>query len=70
MKKSKITDCDELPLFLNAALVAKTLGIGRASAYELMHQKNFPALRIGSRIVVPKDKFREWVEQNTNGGKD
>ena len=70
MKKSEFTNYDELPLFLNAAFVAKTLGIGRASAYELMHQEDFPALRIGSRIVVPRDKFREWVEQNTNGGKD
>lgn len=70
MREFEFANYDELPLFLNAALVAKTLGIGRASAYELMHQKNFPALRIGSRIVVPRDKFREWVEQNTNGGKD
>lgn len=70
MRESEFANYDELPLFLNAALVSKTLGIGRASAYELMHQKTFPALRIGSRIVVPRDKFREWVEQNTNGGKD
>lgn len=69
MKKSEFTNYDELPLFLNAALVAQTLGISRASAYELMNMKSFPALRIGSRIVVPKEKFREWVEQNTNGGK-
>ena len=55
MRESEFANYDELPLFLNAALVAKTLGIGRASAYELMHQKTFPALRIGSRIVVPRD---------------
>lgn len=67
MKESVFTNYDELPLFLNAQLVAQTLGIGRASAYELMAEKNFPAIRIGSRIVVPKDKFRQWVEQQTGG---
>ena len=67
MQESKFTNYDELPLFLNAQLVAQTLGIGRASAYELMADKNFPAIRIGRRIVVPKDKFRQWVEQQTGG---
>ena len=35
---------DELPLFLNAELIAKTLGIAPSSAYELMREKDFPAL--------------------------
>lgn len=68
MKRSHYTSYDQLPLFLNAELVAKTLGIAPSSAYELMHEKNFPTLRIGSRIVVPKDKFIEWVVQHTKGG--
>ena len=67
MLKSVFTNYDELPLFLSAKLVAQTLGVGRATAYELMAEKNFPDLRIGSRIVVPKDKFRQWVEQQTGG---
>ena len=62
------TNYDQLPLFLNAELVPKTLGIAPSSAYELMHEKNFPTLRIGSRMVVPKDKFIEWVVQHTKGG--
>ena len=69
MQESKFTNYDELPLFLSAKLVAQTLGIGQASAYELMREKGFPAIRIGSRIVVPKDKFRQWVEQQTGGAK-
>ena len=30
----------------------------------LMHEKNFPTLRIGSRMVVPKEKFIEWVKRD------
>ncbi len=58
---------DELPLFLNANTVAQTLGVSISSAYELMHETGFPALRIGNRIVVPKEKFRRWVETQVGG---
>lgn len=67
MKTSEYKNYDELPLFLNAETVAKVLGVSPSSGYELMHEKGFPALRIGSRIVVPKEKFIAWVEQNTGG---
>ena len=57
MKHSTYTSYDELPLMLSVAEVAAVLGISRAGAYELAHSDGFPALKIGSRIVVPKDKF-------------
>ena len=53
---------DELPLFLNAGLIAKVLGIAESSAYELMHSNDFPVIKIGSRMVVPKEKFISWIE--------
>ncbi len=68
MKESKYKSYDDLPLFLNAELVAKVLGVSPSSGYELMHEEGFPTLRIGSRMVVPKEKFIQWVEQNTGGG--
>ena len=52
MKSSVYKSYDELPLFLNSDLVAKTLGIAPSSAYELMHEKDFPTLYIGNRMVV------------------
>ena len=67
MKESKYNSYDNLPLFLNAELVAKVLGVSPSSGYELMHEAGFPTLRIGNRIVVPKEKFIQWVEQNTGG---
>lgn len=68
MKQSIYKSYDDLPLFLNAAMVAQVLGISEVSSYELMHEKDFPVLKIGSRMVVPKEKFIAWVEQNTKGG--
>nr|WP_326209201.1 helix-turn-helix domain-containing protein [uncultured Oscillibacter sp.] len=68
MKVSQFKDYSELPLFLNAELVAKVFGVSPSSSYELMHEPGFPVLKIGSRMVVPKEKFIQWVEQNTTGG--
>lgn len=68
MKPSVYKSYDELPLFLNSDLVAKTLGIAPSSAYELMHEKDFPTLHINCRMVVPKEKFIQWVEEHTKGG--
>ena len=68
MKESTYKSYDELPLFLTAATVTSVLGVSPSSGYELMHERGFPSLRIGNRIVVPKDRFIQWVEQNTGGG--
>ena len=67
MKESVYKSYDELPLFLNSELVAKVLGVSPSSGYELMHQPDFPVLRVGSRMVVPKEKFIQWVEEHTGG---
>ena len=68
MKVSQFKDYSELPLFLNAEVVAKVLGIAPSSGYELMHEPGFPVLRVGNRMVIPKEKFIQWVDENTVGG--
>ncbi len=68
MKESKYKSYEELPLFLNADLVAKVLGVSPSSGYELMHKPGFPVLKVGSRVVVPKEKFVQWVEEHIAAG--
>lgn len=46
---------------------AKVLGVSPSSGYELMHQLDFPVLRVGSRMVVSKEKRIQWMEENTGG---
>ena len=67
MNTSKYKNYDELPLFLNGAMVADVLGVSPSSRYELMHEPGFPVLRIGSRMVAPKEQFIQWVEAHTGG---
>ena len=66
MRQTVYKSYDELPLMLSVPEVAAVLGISRAGAYELVKGKDFPALKIGSRIVVPKEKFIEWVDEKTS----
>ena len=40
----------------------------RFDTLTLTHETDFPVLKIGNRLVVPKEKFVEWVEQRTKGG--
>ena len=67
MKESGYKSYDDLPLFINAETVAKALGVSISSAYELMHEPGFPVLKVGSRMVVPKEKFITWVSAQTGG---
>lgn len=62
MRKTQYTSYDQLPLMLSVPEVAAVLGISRAGAYELVRAEGFPALKIGSRIVVPKEKFLSWID--------
>lgn len=68
MKESKFKSYEELPLFLNAEVLAMTLGVAVSTAYELMHEKDFPSLKIGNRLLVSKESFQEWVNLKTNKG--
>ena len=69
MKTSVYMDYDDLPLFLNARTVAQVMGVSISTAYELMHEPGFPVLRVGNRMVVPKERFIRWTEKQTGGAK-
>lgn len=65
MRKCRFHSYDELPLMLTVADVADVLGIGLVHAYEVVWRKDFPTITLGSRIIVPRDKFIQWIEEKT-----
>ena len=69
MKKTVFTNYDELPLLLNTTQLADLLGVSHSSVYELIQEPGFPSLRIGKRIVIPKEELRQWISDNTKGAK-
>ncbi len=65
MRKSKFKNYGDLPLTLTVPEIGEVLGISRAGAYELIRSKGFPHMKIGTRILVPKDKFLAWIDAQT-----
>ncbi len=63
MRSTEFKNYEDLPLTLTAPEVGEVLGISRASAYELVRSRGFPSIRIGTRIIVPKDKFVAWINE-------
>jgi excisionase family DNA binding protein len=48
-----MTNNDIQALTVTVEQAAKLLGIGRSTAYQLVHTGDIPSLRLGRRIVVP-----------------
>ena len=49
--------------YLNAKQIMNALGISRSMVYSLFNREDFPATRIGKRIVVSETALREWMAQ-------
>ena len=69
MKGVTYKSYDDLPLMLSVPDLTDVLGISRASAYELVKIKGFPALHIGNRILIPKEELIAWIRRSTGGKK-
>ena len=63
MKKTVYTNYDELPVMLAVPDVAQIMGIALDGAYTLVRSKDFPAFKVGNRIIIPKDKFLAWLDK-------
>ena len=50
---------------MTVADLQQALGIGRRHAYELANRADFPAIRMGKRIVIPRDAFLRWLDKQT-----
>ena len=40
------------------------MGISLPKAYELVKKPGFPTIRVGARILIPVEAFREWLIRN------
>jgi len=52
-------------ILMRAAEVAAALGVGRATAYELIASGELPSVRIGRAVRVPRAGLEEWVRRQT-----
>ena len=54
--KSAVLDMKQLAEYLN---------LGMNAAYSLVRQENFPAIRVGKRILVPIIELETWIRDNS-----
>ena len=52
-------------LALRPRELARVLGVGVNAAYQLVHRKDFPAVRVGSSFVIPVSELRRWLREQT-----
>ena len=53
------------PLTISVAEAAGLLGVSTKTAYDLVHQEGFPAIRIKRRIRVSYSGLKEWIKRQS-----
>lgn len=54
----------DAPDFFGPQVLAKILGIGERTAYDMCRIQGFPALRAGRKYIVSKAGLIRWLERN------
>ena len=67
MREKRYVKEEELPLFLSALDLCRIFGISRSHAYHLLHLKGFPALTVGSRLMVRREELFKWLTDGAGG---
>ena len=55
---------EDYPLTLTAYEVAEILRVYRDKAYEIIRRPDFPKIRDGRKIIIPRDAFFRWLDNS------
>lgn len=55
---------EDYPLTLTAYEVADILRVYRDKAYEIIRRPDFPKIRDGRKIIIPRDAFFRWLDNS------
>lgn len=61
---------NELPPCMRVKQVGEYLQLSPGSAYRLVRSKSFPSVRIGRTLIIPSDRFLNWLDEHTEGCND
>lgn len=61
---NKYRSFDDLPLTLKVEDLIPILGIGRNTAYELVHSGQIRSIRVGRNIRIPKSEILSFLNRN------
>ena len=63
--KTNYTSANDLQICLKVSDVAAVMSISPVTAYNLVKSEGFPRIKLGRRIVIPKDAFFNWLHNQT-----
>lgn len=52
-------------LVYNVHELSEVLGLSIRKTYELTRSENFPRIRVGRRILVPKQSLENWLQDES-----
>ena len=55
-------------LTLTVPEAAEIVGVSRAKMYELVRRKDFPTVKLGTRILVSAKGLEAWVDEQAKKG--
>jgi hypothetical protein len=58
---------DDFPLSLKMKDVAKIMGVCVPKAYDIARRPDFPVIKDGNRLIVPRDAFFKWFNETAVG---
>ena len=59
------TNYDQLPLMLSVAQLADFFGLSHTGAYRLTRCEDFPVVKLGRAIRIPKEDLIAWLKERT-----
>lgn len=60
IENSKSREMEDYPPILQARHIQELLNVCEAVAYQVMHHADCPTIKMGKRMVVPRDDFWEF----------
>lgn len=61
IENSTYKEMEDYPPILQARHIQELLNVCEAVAYQVMHHADCPTIKMGKRMVVPRDDFWEFI---------
>ena len=55
----------DLPNVLSVKEMSKFLNINTSRAYKMTHRSDFPSFKLGNKILIPRNKLLQWIDERS-----
>ena len=55
---------EEIPFMMTVQELSNVMRINKTKAYQLVKIEGFPSVTLGKRILIPRENFLHWIQNN------